>query len=86
VETVREIGSSLPAEARNVFLRTPEGLETPHFRLLHEGEGVRAWHWHCLRFIGRACKLSRRVSKKEPLPLPLVDGLAHDISSDLTWK
>ena len=41
VDTVREIGSSLPSEARNVFLRTPEGLETPHFRLLHEGDGVR---------------------------------------------
>lgn len=41
VETVREIGSSLPSEARNVFLRTPEGLETPHFHLLYEGDGVR---------------------------------------------
>lgn len=40
---MREIGSALPSEARNVFLRTPEGLETPHFRLLHEGEGVRLW-------------------------------------------
>lgn len=41
VDSVRDIGSSLPSEARNVFLRTPEGLETPHYRLLHEGDGVR---------------------------------------------
>lgn len=45
VETVRELGSALPSEARNVFLRTPEGLETPHFRVLYEGEGVRMRAW-----------------------------------------
>lgn len=29
----------MPSEARNVFLRTPEGLETPSFQVLHEGHG-----------------------------------------------
>ena len=36
---MREISTSLPSEARNVFLKTPEGLETPSFRVLHEGDG-----------------------------------------------
>ncbi|EWM28188.1 soul heme-binding protein [Nannochloropsis gaditana] len=38
-ETLREVSTALPSEARNVFLRTPEGLETPSFQVLHEGHG-----------------------------------------------
>ena len=41
-EAVREAATALPSEARNVFLRTPEGLETPAFRVLHEAEDVSA--------------------------------------------
>ena len=40
-DAVREISSTLPSEARNVFLKTPEGLETPHYHLLAETEEVR---------------------------------------------
>lgn len=39
-DAVREISSTLPSEARNVFLKTPEGLETPHYNILAETEEV----------------------------------------------
>lgn len=39
-DAVREISSTLPSEARNVFLKTPEGLETPSFRLLADTADV----------------------------------------------
>lgn len=40
-DAVREISTTLPSEARNVFLRTPEGLETPAFKVLKETDEVR---------------------------------------------
>lgn len=60
VETVRELGTALPSEARNVFLRTPEGLETPHFRLLHEGDGVRGCGYFC-----HVCDGGRGLGKRK---------------------
>jgi len=35
-QTVKEVGVQLPKEARNIFLRTPEGLETPYYDVLEE--------------------------------------------------
>jgi hypothetical protein len=38
------MSTTLPSEARNVFLKTPEGLETPSFRVLADPEEVSEGH------------------------------------------